>query len=425
MPGHDKLSATKVAKLRKPGRYGDGLNLWLQVSKWNGRINKSWVFQYTSPTETKIKHGREVGRVRQLGLGALHTISLAEARKRALAMRQMVLDGIDPIEASRADRAAKRMAAAKLVTFQQCADQFIAAHQSSWRSMRHRGQWLATLSTYAFPVIGGLSVSAIDTTLVLKVLEPIWATKTETALRLRGRIEQIIDWATVRGHRSGENPARWRGHLDKLLAAPTKLRQVQHHPALAYAELPAFMATLREHEGIAARALEFLVLTASRTGEVLGAKWEEIDLAAKVWTVPAGRMKAGREHRVPLSDRVMTILAALPREAGNPHVFIGSKEGAALADPAMLELLRELRPGLTVHGFRSTFRDWTAESTSYPNHVIEMARAHAIGNAVEKSYRRGDLFEKRSKLMVHWARYCGQTPAVKSAKVLPMRALPT
>jgi integrase len=425
MPGHDKLSATRIAKLKKPGRYGDGLNLWLQVSKWNGRISKSWVFQYTSPTETKVKNDRVVGRVRQLGLGPLHTVSLAEARKRAAIIRLQIIDGIDPIEASQADRATKRMAAAKLVTFQQCADQYIAAHQSSWRNLRHRGQWLTTLSTYAFPIIGNLSVAAVDTALVLKILEPIWGTKTETAVRLRGRIESILDWARVRAYRSGENPARWRGHLDKLLPAPTKIRQIEHHPALAYAELPAFMASLREHEGVAARALEFTILTAARTGEVIRARWDEIDLLAKVWTVPAARMKAGREHRVPLDSRAMAILEALPREAGNPFVFIGGRAGASLADQAMLELLRDMRPGalLTVHGFRSTFRDWAAESTSFSNHVIEMALAHAIGDKVEAAYRRGDLFDKRKRLMTDWGKHC--SVGTGTGKVVPIRSVPS
>jgi integrase len=265
-------------------------------------------------------------------------------------------------------------------------------------------------------------VAALDTGLVLKVVEPVWRRTPETASRLRGRIENILDWATVRGYRSGENPARWRGHLDQVLPARSQIAKPNHHAALPFAELPAFMAALRAREGIAAMALEFLLLTAARTGEVLGATWDEIDLHEKQWTIPAARMKAGKEHRVPLSDRALKLLKGLPREKGNPFVFIGAQKGSGLSNMAMATLLRRMgRDDITVHGFRSTFRDWAAERTAYPNHVVEMALAHVIGDKVEKAYRRGDLFDKRRRLMADWARFA-ETPRPESASVTSIRA---
>lgn len=423
----DMLSATKVAKLTKPGRYCDGRGLWLQVSKWKNKTNKSWIFQYASPTKTKLKGGREVACVRQFGLGPYgpRDVRLEEAREKAADARKQVRAGIDPIDAHQANRAAKRLELAKRVTFQTCADQYIASHQSSWRNEKHQYQWKATLASYVNPIIGALPVAEIDTALVLKVLQPIWETKTETAVRTRGRMKSILDWAKARGYRDGDNPARWKGHLRQLLSAPSKLRQVQHHPALPYAELPEFTTELRSGDEISARALEFAILTAVRTGEVIGAKWDEIDLDAKLWSIPAARMKANREHRVPLCDRVLDILKSLPREHGNPFLFIGGREGEPLSSMAMLQLLRALRPGtLTVHGFRSSFRDWAAETTGYPNHVLEMALAHSIGDKVEASYRRGDLFEKRKRLMTEWSKYCGQKPlpVKKTTNVTLLRA---
>jgi integrase len=261
------------------------------------------------------------------------------------------------------------------------------------------------LSTYAYPIIGELSVAEIDTALVTRVLEPIWASTTETATRVRGRIESVLDWAKARHFRDGENPARWRGHLDKLLAKPSALKKAngsRNHPALPYAELPAFMRELRERDSISARALEFTILTAARTGEVLGAKRPEIDFADRTWTVPSERMKGGKEHRVPLSERALEILQDLPHEHGNPFLFPGGKAAAPLSQMAMLQLLRGLRPGLSVHGFRSTFRDWCAERTSYPSEVAEMALAHTVSDKVEAAYRRGDLKDKRRRLMAEW-----------------------
>jgi len=267
------------------------------------------------------------------------------------------------------------------------------------------------LPDYAYPVFGNIAVGAIDTGLVLKVLESVWKAKTETASRVRSRIENVLDWAKVRGYRQGDNPARWKGHLDKLLPAPAKVRKPEHHAAMPYAELPAFMAELRAREGIAAVALEFTILTATRAGEVLGATWDEIDLAAKVWVIPGVRMKAGREHRIPLSVRTVQLLAGMPHD--QDLIFPVS------SNKAMQKIMHVLRPGYVPHGFRSTFRDWAAEQTGYPNHVVEQALAHAIGDKVEAAYRRGDLFEKRRRLMAEWARYCATEPT--GATVVPIR----
>ena len=291
---------------------------------------------------------------------------------------------------------------AKQVTFKEACERYVAAHGAAWTNAMHRAQWNSTLAS-AYPVLGNLPVTAIDTPLVLKVLEPMWKATPETASRLRGRIERVLAWATTRGFRSGDNPARWHGHLDQLLAKRSKVRAVKHHPALPFDELPAFMAELRKREGISARGLEFTILTAARTGEVIGATWSEIDFATKTWTIPGQRMKAGKPHRVPLSDRAVAILDALPHEDGNEFVFIGGKAKAPLSNMAMLELMKGMRPGYVPHGFRSTFRDWAAERTNYPNHIVEKALAHTVADKVEAAYRRGDLFEKRRKLMDAWA----------------------
>lgn len=411
----EKLSAKKVEKIAEPGRYGDGGGLWLQVTKTDEGVTKSWLFRY-----------ERAGKARMMGLGPLHTISLAKARERALAAREKLLDGIDPIDEKRAARAAAKVEAASAMTFKLAAEKFIAAHKAGWRNPKHADQWESTLDTYAYPTIGDLPVAAVDTGLVLKVLEPVWTKKTETAARVRGRIEAVLNWASARGYRNGENPARWRGHLDKLLPARTKVRKVRHMPALAYREISDFTAKVREQEGVAARALEFVVLTACRTGEAIRATWSEIDFETKLWTVPAARTKSGREHRIPLSSRAVEILKALPREENNEHVFIGARPKQPLSQMALLMTLRRMgRTGLTVHGFRSTFRDWAAEQTAYPNEMLEMALAHVVSDKTEAAYRRGDLFEKRRRLMDDWADYCasGKGPAsAKSIKnVTPIR----
>jgi integrase len=401
-----KLTPIAIKNAKKPGLYGDGGGLYLQVSQSG---TKAWLYRF-------MRHGV----ARKMGLGAVHTVPLNEARQRAAAARLAVLDGIDPIATRDAQRAAAKLEAAKAVTFRQCADRYIAAQESSWKNEKHRDQWSSTLAAYVHPVIGALPVAAIDTGLVLKVLEPIWTAKPDTAGRVRGRIEAVLSWAAVREYRTGDNPARWRGHLDNVLPNRAKVRAVKHHAALPYVEIPAFMAEIRKHEFISARALEFTILTALRTSEVIGANWSEFDFKANVWTVPAVRMKAKRDHRVPLSDRALTILAALPREG--KFVFPGAKQNKPLSNMAMLEMVRGMKgKGMTVHGFRSTFRDWAADCTGYANHVVEMALAHAVRDAVEKAYRRGDMFEKRTRLMGDWAVYC-ETPAATTGNVVAMRA---
>jgi integrase len=296
----------------------------------------------------------------------------------------------------------------------------ISMHRDSWRNEKHRDQWRNTLNSYASPVIGSLPVQTIDVALVMKALEPIWKTKPETASRLRGRIEAVLDWAAVRGYRTGENPARWRGHLDKLLPARSKIQRVQHHPALPYNELADFMDALEGQDGTAARALEFLILTAARTGEIIGARWDEVDLEEKIWTVPGERMKAGREHRVPLSPAALVLLKRM-KETESDFVFPGGKKGMPLSNMAMLAVLKRMRrDDLTAHGFRSTFRDWAAECTDFRSEVVEMALAHTIENKVEAAYRRGDLFQKRRQLMQAWTRFC--EPPKSRADVEPMSA---
>ena len=295
---------------------------------------------------------------------------------------------------------------------------WFAAHEPGWRNAKHRAQWRSTLETYAFPALGELRVAAIDTALVMKTLEPIWQVKPETAGRLRGRIEAVLDWAAARNYRTGDNPARWRGHLDKLLPARRRLARVKHHAALPSRDLPLFMVELRGQAGVSVRALEFAILTAARTGEVIGATWGEIDMSGKIWTVPAERMKGGRTHRVPLCERVLEFLGALPR-AGD-YVFGGTRDHKPLSQMALLMALRRMgRAELTVHGFRSTFRDWAAESTSFPREVAEAALAHAIPDKVEAAYRRGDLFERRRQLMEAWSRYCASAPG--AGAVVPIR----
>ncbi len=412
MAGIHKLSAIAVQKEKTPGRYADGGGLYLQVSRWDGEtVTKSWLFRYMLS-----------GKARQMGLGPLHTVTLADAREKARQARALLLEGIDPIDARHGRKQEAKAEAAKRVTFRAAAEQFIEGQRAGWKNDKHGDQWKATLETYAYPVMGDLSVAAIDTGHVLKILEPIWTTKTETASRVRGRIEQVLDWATVRGFRRGDNPARWRGHLKHALPEKSKVRKVKHHAAMAYAELPGFMETLRASNSISARAMEFTVLTAVRTGQTIGAKWSEIDMASKVWTIPAERMKAGHEHRVPLSPRAIEILKALPHEKGNDHLFIGVMKSRGLSNMAMLEMLRGLTEnGFTVHGFRSSFKDWAAEQTSYPNEVSEAALAHIVRNQTEAAYRRGDVLEKRRKLMEAWAGFCAG-PARGGKNVRPLRA---
>lgn len=394
----EKLSAIGVTKASKPGYYGDGAGLWLQVSPSG---SKSWIFRYTRASKQ-----------REMGLGPLHTVTLSEARTRAKECRLKLLDEIDPLDARKSLKQAQALERGRAMTFDQCAAAYIAAHRGGWKNAKHASQWENTLATYATPTIGALPVADVDTALVVKVLSPIWQNKTETATRLRGRIESILDWATVSKYRQGENPARWRGHLQNLLANPNKVAKVEHHPALPWQEVGSFMGDLRTRDGIAARAVEFAILTACRSGEVRGAKWSEIDLDAALWTIPAERMKAGREHRVPLSSAALGLLGSM--EKLGDTVFPGRKEESSLSDMSLTAVLRRMdRQDITVHGFRSTFRDWCAESVenSFPREVCEHALAHSLPDKVEAAYRRGDLFDKRVKLMEVWAVFCGVAAA--------------
>jgi integrase len=389
----NKLSAILVNKLSSPGHYGDGGGLWLQIS---GTGSKSWVFRFEL-----------AGKVREMGLGAVHTVSLAIARDKARDSRLLLSEGKDPIVARDAARTADALSRARSKTFDQCAEAYIKAHRGGWKSAKHAAQWESSLATHVSPVFGALAVSDVDTELVVRSLRPIWDAKTETAVRLRGRIECILDWATVSKYRQGENPARWRGHLENLLANPNKIAPVKSRPALPWSEISAFMALLAVREGIAARAVQFAILTACRSGEVRGARWSEIDLKAKLWTIPAERMKAGKEHRVPLSTTALAVLQELPR-VGN-IVFPGMRNGTELSDMTLTAVLRRMGRGdITIHGFRSTFRDWSAEApgNTFPREVCEHALAHSLPDRVEAAYRRGDLLEKRILLMQAWADYC-------------------
>ncbi|MDB5779177.1 MAG: site-specific integrase [Polaromonas sp.] len=388
-----RLNALQVKNLTKPGYYCDGAGLYLQVSKTG---SKSWIMRYTLD-----------GKPCEMGLGSLTAFPLAEARQRATAQRKLLADGINPLAKKQADVLARRMADASIITFDKAAAAFIQANSPAWRNAKHGDQWRNTLATYASPVIGALPVSKIETAHILRILSPIWATKTETATRVRGRIEKILDWAKVQGYRTGDNPAAWRGHLSEALPKPSKVADAGHHAALAWAEIGAFMVALRAAQGAGARAMELIILTATRTSEVLNAKWAEFDLDAGMWIIPKERMKGFREHRVPLSAAALAVLDKAKAEStGGEYVFAGSKR-AALSNMTCLATLKRMgRSDLTVHGFRSTFRDWVSESTSYPRDVAEMALAHAIEDKSEAAYRRGDLIEKRRALMSDWAAHC-------------------
>lgn len=393
MPATNRLTALSVRHAKDPGYYTDGRGLVLQVSAVG---TKSWIFRYRFGSK---RH--------EMGLGSCEFVSLSRARELAQDCRQLLSEGRNPLVERRQARATQIVARARQMTFDQCAAAYLKAHSSSWRNPKHAAQWSSTLATYATPVIGALPVDAIDTELVVKVLAPIWTTKTETATRLRGRIESVLDWATVSKFRHGDNPARWHGHLDFLLANPNKVAPVKNPPALPWLHMAAFMADLRRKEGVSARALEFTILTAARSGETRGAGWHEVNLAQRLWTVPAARMKAGREHRVPLSDAAIALLRGLPDQDG--LLFPGQKR-QPLSDMSLSAVLRRMgRPDITVHGFRSTFRDWSAEApgNAFPREVCEHALAHSLPDRVEAAYQCGDLFGKRIVLMQAWADFCG------------------
>jgi integrase len=414
-----KLTALAVARDLPPGMHGDGGGLYLRVQVTaGGRIAKSWLVRY-----------RHAGRRRDMGLGAYPDVSLADARRKAEEARRVLAGGVDPIAAARAAAAA----AGGIPTFREAAERYIAAHEDGWRNPKHRQQWKNTLTTYAYPRLGGMSVADIAVGDVLRVLEPIWKVKPETATRLRGRIEAVFDWAIARDYRTAENPARWRGRLQQLLPAKSKIRRVEHHAALPWREAPAFLAALREREGPSAACLEFAILTAARSGEARGATWAEIDLDAATWIVPGTRMKAGRDHRVPLSEPAVAVLERMlathraqhgtkAKPAPEAFVFPGGRNGKPLSENAVMALLARMkRDDITMHGFRSTFRDWCAEATAYPREIAEAALAHVNKDRVEAAYLRGDHFEKRRRLLADWAGYCAR-PAPVGATITPIRA---
>jgi len=406
-----KLKTLVIDRKMPPGRYGDGGGLYLLVGPTG---SKSWVFRY------------KVNRVeRAMGLGPYPTVTLADARKKAEHCRRLRAERRDPLAEAAAERERAKIEAARATTFKQCADAYLAVHEAGWKNPKHRQQWRNTLETYAYPVIGSLPVQTVDVPLLLKILQPLWATKTVTAGRVRSRIEAILDWAKVNKYREGENPARWRGNLDQALPKPSKVHRVKHHPALPYTEAPAFLVRLRQRKAIAALACEFLILTAGRTSPVLDCKWQEIDELGAVWTVPAEKMKSDRDHRVPLSKPALAILEQMKRLRRDEYVFPGNEKNAPLSNMAILTLLHRMgRSDITGHGFRSTFKDWTAECTNFANEVSEMALAHVVGDKVEAAYRRGVMFEKRRRLMEAWAQYCTASARPRStAEIVQLTAV--
>ena len=392
-------SARSVETVNEVGYHRCDRGLYLQVA---GSGTKSWLFRYKSPVTAKQ---------REMGLGSLNLVPLAAARDIAVECHRQVLSGLDPIEERGRIKRARQLEQARSITFQEAAEHCIASKKPEWKNAKHAQQWGNSLATYAYPVFGNLSVSDLDTDLVLKAIEPIWISKAETASRVRQRIETVWDWARARKYVEGENPARLRGHLDKILAKTAKVKQVKHHAAVPYKEIATFITKLRGRKGSSASAMEFMILTAARTGEVRGARWQEIDFTAKVWIISAGRMKAGKEHRVPLCDRAMQILNSM-KSNRNPDEFVfpGWKAGTGLSDGAMLALLRKMDVGrYTPHGFRSTFRDWAAEEAhQFSNETVELALAHTIRNLAEAAYRRGDQLERRRELMAAWSDYTDQ-----------------
>lgn len=410
-----RLTALQVTKLAKPGLYGDGGGLTLQITQAGV---KSWLFRY-------MREGKAHG----MGLGATHTVSLAEARVKALDARKLLDAGQDPLMVKKQQQMTSILERSKMMTFDQCAKAYIQAHKASWKNAKHQNQWTNTLDTYASPFFGKIPVAEIDTTLIVKCLSPIWEIKTETASRLRGRIEAVLGWATTSGYRTGENPARWKGHLENLLANIAKTSRTKNHPSLPWQRIGEFMTALRAREGVASKAVEFAILTACRSGEVRGACWDEFDFEEKIWTIPAKRMKASREHQVPLSEAALAILtntrakcSALQTPESDTaqvkFVFTGTK-GQILSDMSLTAVIRRMNSeteqavwtdtkgdGITVHGFRSTFRMWAAENTAYPREVAEHALAHQLPDAVERAYQRGTQFAKRKALMIDWAAQC-------------------
>jgi len=392
------LSPKEIKELCVSGTYGDGAGLYLQVTP-NG--TKSWIYRYQID-----------GRRRWLGLGGFPAVSLSEARKERSRLKLKVKAGIDPLNEKAENIAkaevARKVQVARKMTFQNCAEAYIESMAPHWKNRKHEQQWRNTLATYAYPAIGSLAVADVDLDHVLQILQPIWLKKTETATRVRNRVELVIDWANVLKYGNGANPARWKGNLDKILPKPSKLKGNKHHAALRYDDMPTFMDALMRQRGLGARALELTILTASRTSEVLNANWDEFDLKKAMWIIPSDRMKAGKEHRIPLSPAAIKLLEGLRSDSGSEgHVFPGQKRGKSLSNMAMTKVLHRMgRKDITVHGFRSTFRDWIAEQTSFPQRVAETALAHRLKDGAEAAYQRGDLFDKRRDLMAVWAEYC-------------------
>ena len=389
-------SARRVETITDVGYHRCDPGLYLQVTKSG---SKSWLFRFKSPVTAKQ---------REMGLGSLSVISLAQARNLAIECRQKLQQGIDPLDAQRKRRQSMLLEQARTITFKDAAERCIENKKPEWKNKKHAQQWTNSLINYAYPILGDLSVSQIDTELVLKVIEPIWISKAETASRVRQRIEMVWDWSRARNYVEGENPARLRGHLDKILAKTAKIKRVRHHPAVPYSQIGKFISLLRSHKGYSALALEFMILTATRTAEVIGARWGEFDLNLGIWTIPADRMKAGKEHRVPLSGQATSILKSIRSNRNSKDfVFQGWKPGYGLSNGAMLVLMRKIKFGpYTPHGFRSTFRDWAAEKAyHFQNETVELALAHTIKNQSEAAYRRGDQLERRRDLMEIWGNY--------------------
>jgi integrase len=411
LEGHD---------LAKPGRYGDGDGLWFQVRKPDpkrktkqGEPARSWIFRYAWQ-----------GRQRQMGLGAYPDVGLADAREAAAVARKAVRDGRDPIGAKRAKQAEDKANAAAM-TFKGVVELYLDAHEDTWRNAKHKQQWRNTLDTYATPVFGDWQVAAVDTGAVMRVIEPLWKAKTETASRLRGRIEAILDYAAARGWRTGDNPARWRGHVENLLPKRSRVAKVEHHAALPWQQISPFIAALQKQGGTGALALRFVILTAARTGEVIGARWSEIDMKGATWTVPGERMKAGREHRVPLTPAALEVLRAVPARPadGDAFVFPGREKKAGLSNMSLAAVLKRMgHAELTVHGFRSTFRQWAGERTSVAREVAEAALAHSLKDKTEAAYARSDLFDRRRDLMERWAAFCAEPMPTETANVVAIRA---
>jgi integrase len=403
------VKKSKPAAGGKSKFYGDGGNLWLQVSGDEREPARSWVFRYT-----------RLGRERYMGLGPYPTITLSSARDKAAGIRRSLANGKDPFDERRAREVAATLEAGKAISFQSCAEQFVEAKRVTWKSEKHAADWPKSLELYAYPVFKDLPVGLIEVSHVLKVLNPVWTKKTETATRLRGRIEQVLSWAKVQGLREGENPARWRENLDKVLPDPQQFQKVEHFKALPYAKMGAFMAELRDQNGIGARALEFTILTCARTGETRGATWDEVNMQERVWSIPAHRMKNKQPHRIPLSKAAMSVLEEMIKLGTKGYIFPGDKPDQPMSTNTMLAVLDRMgQDDITVHGFRSAFSDWAEDTTAYPPAVIDRALSHNKKQQTERAYFRTDLFERRAPLMQDWANYCAVIKV--PAEIVPIR----